>query len=397
MPVRQVIRSGKVPVKVWTKDLDEGSLKQLKNISQLPIVHSHVAVMPDAHLGIGCTIGSVVPTTRAIIPAAVGVDIGCGMMAVQTNLKSSDLPDNLRALREDIEEAIPLGPGRAHRTAVDFPEQEELHARFEEFSSRHAPVKKLHQKSDWLRQMGTLGGGNHFIEVCLDEDQAVWLMLHSGSRGVGNQLAQYFIQLARKDMKVHQINLPDRDLAYLSEGTRHFEDYVAAVHWAQDYAKLNRGTMMRLILQVVKRHFPQCRTESVQVNCHHNYVEKEHHFGQDVYVTRKGAIRAGKGEMGIIPGSMGTRSYIVRGRGNPESFNSCSHGAGRRMSRKAAMKTFTMEDLEQQTEGVELGRRKAILDEIPGAYKDIDQVMADQEDLVDVVHRLKQVVCVKGD
>ena len=397
MPVRQVIRSGKVPVKVWTKDLDEGSFRQLKNISQLPILHSHVAVMPDAHLGIGCTIGSVVPTIRAIIPAAVGVDIGCGMMAVQTNLKSSDLPDNLRSLREDIEEAIPLGPGRAHRAAVEFPEQEELHARFEEFSSLHAPVKKLPRKSDWIRQMGTLGGGNHFIEVCLDENQSVWLMLHSGSRGVGNQLAQYFIQLARKDMKVHQINLPDRDLAYLSEGTRHFEDYVAAVHWAQDYAKLNRATMMRLILQVVKRHFPQCRAESVQVNCHHNYVEKEHHFGQDVYVTRKGAIRAGEGEMGIIPGSMGTRSYIVRGRGNPESFNSCSHGAGRRMSRTAAMKTFTMEDLEQQTEGVELGRRKAILDEIPGAYKDIDQVMADQEDLVEVVHKLKQVVCVKGD
>ncbi len=397
MPVRQVIGSGTVPVKVWARDLDESSYRQLKNISRLSIVHSHVAVMPDAHLGIGCTIGSVVPTLKAIIPAAVGVDIGCGMMAVKTNLNAVDLPDNLRSLREGIEQAVPLGPGKAHRNALEFSEHSELDSRFKDFSSRHAPIQKLYRKNDWVKQMGTLGGGNHFIEICLDENQNVWVMLHSGSRGVGNQLAQYFIQLARKDMQSYQINLPDRDLAYLREGTLYFDDYVAAVHWAQDYAKLNRASMMNLVMQVMVQHFPQCRAEELQVNCHHNYVAREHHFGKDVYVTRKGAIRADKGEMGIIPGSMGTRSYIVRGLGNAESFHSCSHGAGRRMSRKAALKNFTMEDLEQQTAGVELGRRQAILDEIPGAYKDIDQVMEDQSDLVEEVHRLKQVVCVKGD
>ena len=397
MSVEQVITEGLVPVKVWTDDLDPETLQQLKNISQLPIVHDHVAVMPDAHLGIGCTIGSVVPTVQAIIPAAVGVDIGCGMMAVRTNLTARDLPDSLKGLRESIESAIPLGTGGAHRSPLPFPGREAMDVRFAHFARNHKAIEKLYREGTWLRQVGTLGAGNHFIEVCLDEQQRVWLMLHSGSRGVGNRLAQYFINLAREDMRVHQVNLPDRNLAYLKEGTRHFDDYVEAVHWAQDYARLNREKMMELLCGVMQRHFPRFRVEAERVNCHHNYVARERHYGKDVYVTRKGAIRAGAGEPGIIPGSMGTRSYIVRGKGNPESFESCSHGAGRRMSRKAARRKYSLEDLARQTEGVELGRRKAIIDEIPAAYKDIDEVMERQKDLVEPVHTLKQVVCVKGD
>ncbi|MFQ5481683.1 MAG: RtcB family protein [Nitrospinaceae bacterium] len=397
MPIKKVLADGPVPVKVWADDLEPAALQQLKNIARVGIVHRHVAVMPDAHLGIGCTIGTVVPTMKAIIPAAVGVDIGCGMMAAQTNLAASSLPDSLRRVREDIESAIPLGPGRAHRTLPAFAECAELDARFLQFAETHPTIRKLHSQQKWVGQMGTLGGGNHFIEICLDEDDHVWVMLHSGSRGVGNRLAQYFINLAKEDMRTHHLNLPDRNLAYLEEGTRHFKHYLEAVHWAQDYARLNRHYMMQNIFAVLTRHFPGfgCRREVI--NCHHNYVEREHHFGKDVYVTRKGAIKAGQGDWGIIPGSMGAKSFIVRGKGNPESFNSCAHGAGRKMSRKEAFRRFNLDDLERQTQGVELARRRAIIDEIPGAYKDIDKVMAEQDDLVEVVHTLKQVVCVKGD
>jgi len=402
MPIHRTIDTSRVPVHLWTEDIEHEALQQLINVAQLPIVHSHVAAMPDVHSGIGATVGSVIPTRNAIIPAAVGVDIGCGMNAVRLTLTGGQLPESLARIRSAIEAAVPVGfaqhdydkvRGTAHaRAARPFSD------RLDRIVGKHPGVSKMQRQFErtWISQLGSLGGGNHFIEVCLDERGAVWVMLHSGSRGIGNVLGRYFIAAARKDMERHQHNLPDRDLAYFSEGSGLFDDYVEAVEWAQDYAAANRRQMMELILAAIAPHLPAFKPSSEAINCHHNYVAREEHFGQRVFLTRKGAISAREGELGIIPGSMGAKSYIVRGRGNAQSFHSCSHGAGRRMSRTATKKRFNQFDLAAQTEGVECRKDSGVIDEIPGAYKDIDQVMANQTDLVEVVHTLKQVLCVKG-
>lgn len=398
MPIKQTISGGRVPVKIYTDDIDPAAYEQLRNIAQLPFIHSHVAAMPDVHLGIGATVGSVIPTIGAIIPAAVGVDIGCGMNAVRLSIKAAQLPDNLKGIRGAIEAAIPVGFDKHKEDRVERATLTTLNRGLEAILARHPQlVKAMKQpRETWVRQLGTLGGGNHFIELCLDEQDAVWIMLHSGSRGIGNNIGRYFIALAKKDMERLQLRLPDRDLAYFSEGAAYFDDYVDAVHWAQDYAMCNRREMMRLIVDALQDKLPPFTLEQEAINCHHNYVSKETHFGAQVYLTRKGAIRAGKGEMGIIPGSMGARSYIVRGKGNADAFDSCAHGAGRKMSRTQAKKQFNKNDLALQTAGVECRKDKGVIDEIPAAYKDIDEVMANQSDLVDVVHTLKQVVCVKG-
>jgi len=390
---------------MWTRGVpvDSKALQQLKNVANLPIVHSWVAAMPDVHAGYGATVGSVIPTFQAVIPAAVGVDIGCGMMAVQTNLTADKLPDNLRELRRVIEREVPHGRTSGSRRKDkgswgDIPDavgkawKTKLQARFKSITDRHPTVAK----SNNLVHLGTLGTGNHFIEVCLDEAQRVWFMLHSGSRGVGNRIGRTFMEIARKDMGVHLANLPHRDLAYLREGTEHFEDYVQAVGWAQDFAAINRRLMMDRVLWAARTVLGTFTTDQMAVNCHHNYVNLEHHYGEEVWVTRKGAVSAAKGELGIIPGSMGARSYIVAGKGNPDAYHSCSHGAGRAMSRTEAKKRFTVNDCIQATEGVECRKDAGVIDEIPMAYKDIDAVMAAQSDLVEVVHTLKQVVCVKG-
>jgi tRNA-splicing ligase RtcB len=397
---------GGVPIKAWTRGvaIEDEAKRQLANVARLPIVFSHVAVMPDVHFGIGATVGSVVPTEGAIIPAAVGVDIGCGMMAVETTLTASQLPDTLKPLRDAIERAVPHGRssngGRGDRGAWhDLPKDTEmawkpLATGYERLVAKH---KQLGHGND-VNHLGTLGTGNHFIEICLDERDVVWFMLHSGSRGVGNRIGSYFIELAKRDMKHHLANLPDQDLAYLREGTAHFDDYVEAVGWAQQFARTNRELMMRGVVTAVRRAHvvPQFMLGELAVNCHHNYVETEHHFGKDVFVTRKGAVRARLGDLGIIPGSMGARSFIVRGKGDPDSFCSCSHGAGRAMSRGAAKRAFTVEDHAKATEGIECRKDAGVIDETPMAYKPIDQVMAAQTDLVEVVHELRQVVCVKG-
>ncbi|MCP5159535.1 MAG: RtcB family protein [Gammaproteobacteria bacterium] len=399
MPIKRIMTKGKVPVKIYTDDVDPKALDQLVNVAHLPFVHSHIAAMPDVHVGIGATIGAVIPTKGAIIPAAVGVDIGCGMNAVRLSLKADQLPDSLRPLRQAIEAAVPVGFDM-HRQGHGAPAStvRTLSGGLERVVKQHPGILKMQRnvETTWARQLGTLGGGNHFIELCLDENQDVWVMLHSGSRGIGNIIGRYFIDLARKDMGRHLANLPDRDLAYLQEGAEHFDDYVEAVHWAQDYAMLNRREMMRLILDGLTRQLPPFVATKEAVNCHHNYVATEHHFGEDLLITRKGAIRAGEGDLGIIPGSMGAKSYIVRGKGEPQSFCSCSHGAGRRMSRSQAKKKFDPQDLIAQTAGVECRKDSGVIDEIPGAYKDIDEVMANQSDLVEIVHTLKQVICVKG-
>ena len=398
MPVRQLIEGGRVPVKIFTDDLEPHARAQLANVAQLPVVFGHIAAMPDVHAGIGATVGSVIPTRRAIIPAAVGVDIGCGMNAVRLSLEAGQLPDSLARLRAAIERAVPVGFGEHGESDARRDACAPLRRGLESIVSRHPKIARMQREHEkkWVRQLGSLGGGNHFIEVCLDESEHLWVMLHSGSRGVGNCIGQYFIAQAREAMHKRDAHLPDRDLAWFDEGTALFDDYLAAVGWAQDYALANRREMMALILGVLRRELPGFETTSEAINCHHNYVEREEHFGERVYVTRKGAISARDGELGIIPGSMGARSYIVRGKGNPESFHSCAHGAGRRMSRAEAKRRFSRADLEEQTRGVECRKDKGVLDEIPGAYKDIDRVMADQADLVEVVHTLKQVVCVKG-
>jgi tRNA-splicing ligase RtcB (3'-phosphate/5'-hydroxy nucleic acid ligase) len=395
---------GRVPIKAWTRGvaIEDAARAQLGNLSRLPIVFHHIAVMPDVHFGIGATVGSVVPTEGAIIPAAVGVDIGCGMMAVQTSLTAAQLPDSLAALRTAIEAAVPHGRtsngGRGDRGAwhkIPRPVEhawKPLLAEYRELAERHP---KIGGGND-VNHLGTLGTGNHFIEVCLDGDDKLWLMLHSGSRGVGNRIGTYFIALAKKDMKLHVHNLPDIDLAYLSEGTQHFADYVQAVDWAQRYAMTNRTIMMSAVIAAARRELPAFELGEVAVNCHHNYVAREHHFGAQVFITRKGAVRAQRGELGIIPGSMGARSYIVRGLGNPESFDSCSHGAGRAMSRGEAKRRFSVEDHVKATEGIECRKDADVIDETPAAYKPIDKVMAAQADLVEIVHELRQVVCVKG-
>jgi tRNA-splicing ligase RtcB len=402
MPVQITLNKARVPVKVFTKDVEHDAIQQLLNVAQLPIVHGHVAAMPDVHHGIGATVGSVIPTKQAIIPAAVGVDIGCGMNAVRLTLHSKDLPDNLAKLRSAVETRVPVGFNQHDsdkvRGSSHARQGRVLDDRLDKIVGKHPGVMKMQRRfaQTWVCQLGTLGGGNHFIELCLDEEQRVWVMLHSGSRGVGNVFGRYFIEAARKDMRRHQVNLPDRDLAYFSEGSDLFDDYVEAVDWAQDYALLNRSMMMKLVLDALAPHLPPFKLDGEAINCHHNYVAVEHHFGEKLFITRKGAISAQQGQLGIIPGSMGAKSYIVRGKGNPESFCSCSHGAGRRMSRTEAKRRFNRFDLATQTEGVECRKDGGVVDEIPAAYKDIDVVMANQSDLVDVVHTLKQVMCIKG-
>jgi tRNA-splicing ligase RtcB len=400
----QVIETQGVPIKAWVDgvEFEYAARRQVMNVAALPFIHKHVAVMPDVHAGIGSTVGTVVATRGAVLPSAVGVDIGCGMAAAKLSLKAADLPDSLSDLRARIERAIPHGfvttPGRAVKGSWDVLPSSAI-SRWRGLADQFEALRKKHPLNDKnpLDQLGTLGGGNHFIEVCVDEADSVWVMLHSGSRGIGNRIGQYFIELAREDMRIHHINLPDRDLAYLSEGTQHFTDYCDAVEWAQEYATENRKQMMETALGVVREVIPKSFSlEGQIVSCHHNYVAKEHHFGANVLVTRKGAVRAREGELGIIPGSMGTRSYIVRGKGNRDSFESCSHGAGRKMSRTEAKRTFTLEDHAKATAGVECRKDADVVDETPGAYKSIDGVMAAQTDLVDVVHTLKQVLCVKG-
>jgi len=398
MPVRQETNKWRVAAKIFTDDIEPQAFQQLLNIASMPIVHGHVAAMPDVHLGKGATVGSVIPTLHAIIPAAVGVDIGCGMNAVQLSLKAHQLPDSLRHLRGALEDRVPVGFMMHKWDNSRDRACKALAGGLDQILARHPDIGRMMKNigKTWVCQMGTLGSGNHFIELCLDENQDVWVMLHSGSRGIGNNIGQYFIALARKDMGKHLHQLPDKDLAYFSEGNPHFDDYVFAVHWAQDYAMQNRREMMKLVIDGLQDFLPPFQITSEAINCHHNYVAVESHLGQRLYITRKGAIRAGEGDLGIIPGSMGARSYIVRGKGNGESFCSCAHGAGRRMSREQAKKRFRREDLEQQTQGVECRKDKGVIDEIPAAYKDIDTVMANQTDLVDVVHTLKQVLCIKG-
>ena len=398
MPVSQEISEGLVPVKVYTDAIEPGARAQLVNISRLPIVHPHVAAMPDVHLGIGATVGSVIPTRRAIIPAAVGVDIGCGMMAARLSLTGNELDEaSLRKVFAQIGRDVPVGFGQHSDRDARTHTAKGFQRGLKKILDKHPGIeKRVGRKSSWVNQLGTLGGGNHFIEVCLDEANRVWAMLHSGSRGIGNAIGTYFIELAKKDAARNHLRLPDADLAYFAEGAQHFDDYVEAVGWAQDYARANRDEMMELVLDAMRRHLPSFEVTGAAVNCHHNYVEREEHYGESVWLTRKGAIRAGAGELGIIPGSMGARSYIVRGKGSAESFHSCAHGAGRLMSRNAAQKKFNTEDLKHQTSGVICRKDKGVIDEIPGAYKPIDEVMANQSDLVEVVHTLKQVVCVKG-
>jgi tRNA-splicing ligase RtcB len=394
------------PIKAWVRGVpfDDNARRQLENTARLPFVYKWVAAMPDVHSGIGATVGSVVATKGAIVPAAVGVDIGCGMAAVRTTMTAADLPTSLNPMRTAIERAVPHGFSprgkRDEGSWHDVPNEID-----QAWKSLDAGYKKLIEKFPKLsrnshptEQLGTLGSGNHFIEVCLDEADRVWFMLHSGSRGVGNRIGSFFIEKARDEMRAHHVNLPDRDLAYLKEGTRSFDDYVDAVEWAQNYAALNRRVMMASLVGAVAgtTGVPAFTTTAELVNCHHNYVARERHFGDDVLVTRKGAVRAGDGDLGIIPGSMGARSFIVRGKGNPESFMSCSHGAGRTMSRTEAKRRFTVADHEAATAGVECRKDAGVIDETPAAYKSIDAVMDAQADLVDVVHRLRQVVCVKG-
>lgn len=397
------------PIKSWTKGVafEEEARQQLRNIASLPFIHKWVSVMPDVHLGKGATIGSVVPTVGAVIPAAVGVDIGCGMMAVKTSLKASQLPDNLAGIRAAIETAVPHGrsttrgrrmPKRDKGAWGDLPDDVEaawktLHSGFERLCEQHRVLKNTNN----INHLGTLGTGNHFIEVCLDESDDVWFMLHSGSRGVGNRIGTHFIEVAKKDMERWMINLPDRDLAYLPEGTEHFDQYVEAVEWAQEFARINREVMMARVIAAVRSEMPiDFETHAQAVNCHHNYVSRENHYDKNVLVTRKGAVRARKDELGIIPGSMGARSFIVRGLGNDESFHSCSHGAGRVMSRTQAKKLVSLDEHIEATKGVECRKDAGVIDETPSAYKPIDQVMEAQKDLVEVVHTLRQVVCVKG-
>ncbi|HUK89270.1 MAG TPA: RtcB family protein [Blastocatellia bacterium] len=397
-----------VPIKAWTKGvaLEEEAVKQLQNVASLPFIYKWVAAMPDVHWGIGATVGSVIPTKGAIIPAAVGVDIGCGMMAVKTSLNARDLPDNLRGVRTAIEKAVPHGRtdngGRNDRGAwARIPVQQaevwgQLKPQYDAIVEKHPKVG--HGKVNNVNHLGTLGTGNHFIEVCLDEADAVWFMLHSGSRGIGNRIGTYFIELARQDMRKWIVNLPDKDLAYFPEGTEHFDDYVEAVHWAQGFARVNRDLMMKAIVRAVRDsdEVPEFQAELEAVNCHHNYVAIENHYGENVFVTRKGAVRARKGDLGIIPGSMGDQSFIVRGLGNAESFDSCSHGAGRAMSRGEAKRRFTVKDHVMATEGIECRKDANVIDETPAAYKPISKVMEAQRDLVEIAHTLRQVVCVKG-
>ncbi|MGZ8227618.1 MAG: RtcB family protein, partial [Methylococcaceae bacterium] len=390
---------GQHPVKAWTRGVsfDDNSRQQLLNIAQLPFIHKWIAVMPDVHLGKGATIGSVIPTIGAVIPAAVGVDLGCGMMATKTSLTAAQLPDSLTALRSAIEKSVPHGwvSQRNGRDTGSWGQPSEdivqawlpLNAGFERLCEKHPCLKNTNN----IKHLGTLGTGNHFIEICLDETDAVWVMLHSGSRGVGNRIGSHFIELAKKDMERWFIQLPDKDLAYIPDGSEHFKNYLEAVGWAQDFALANRVVMMNNTLRALREVLPIPFTAQLEaVNCHHNYISREHHYDKNVLVTRKGAVSAKLGEMGIIPGSMGAKSFIVRGLGNEESFCSCSHGAGRVMSRTEAKKRVSLAEHIQATAGVECRKDESVIDETPSAYKPIDAVMAAQADLVEIVHTLKQ-------
>lgn len=398
MPVKLSLNEGNVPVQIYTEDVDSGSLAQLGNLAKMPFIHNHIAAMPDVHVGIGATVGSVIPTKGAIIPAAVGVDIGCGMNAVRLSLKANQLPDSLRQVRSGIEANVPVGFDSHKRAVVKASTLKQVGVGLKPIVDKHPGLTKMMKHFDytWGKQLGTLGGGNHFIELCIDEAEDVWVMLHSGSRGIGNVIGRYFISRAQKEMGNLLGHLPHKDLAYFEEGTQYFDDYIEAIGWAQDYATTNRREMMRLVLAAIEPQLPAFTTTKEAINCHHNYVARENHFGAEVYLTRKGAISAYDGELGIIPGSMGAKSFIVRGLGNKASFCSCSHGAGRQMSRSKAKKLFDANDLAEQTGGIECRKDKGVVDEIPSAYKDIDTVMENQNDLVEVVHTLKQVVCVKG-
>ena len=398
MAVHEELQTGGVPVKIFTDDIDRNSRLQLAEVARLPIVRGHIAAMPDVHLGIGATVGSVIPTRRALIPAAVGVDIGCGMAAQRLTLTADQLPDNLKKVREAIEQHIPVGRA-GHETAVDSHAPEGLASGLKRILERHPDITKMirNAKAKCELQRGSLGGGNHFLELTIDQDDGVWFMLHSGSRGIGNAIGRYFTSLARKDMERLDSQLPEnKDLCYFKEGSDHFDDYFDALDWAQSYALENRRAMVRLMIKALRETLPAFELAQAAVQCHHNYVALETHFGQPLYVTRKGAIRARTGDLGIIPGSMGARSYIVRGKGHADALCSAPHGAGRRMSRSKAKRTFTVEDLAAQTTGVECRKDAGVIDEAPGAYKPIEQVMADASDLVSVVATLKQVVCVKG-
>ena len=402
----QTLETNNVPIKAWTNGVpfEVEAQAQLRRVAALPFIHKWVAVMPDVHAGLGATVGSVIACKKAVIPAAVGVDIGCGMMAVKTSLRADQLPDDLKPLRLAIEAAVPHGRtdhgGKNDRGAWgDVPERHA--AAWAKLDDGYQQILARHQSAGLamrVNQLGTLGTGNHFIELCLDEAGAVWVMLHSGSRGIGNRIGSYFIERAKADMRRWFINLPDQDLAYLPQGSELFDDYLHAVEWAQHYARTNRELMMQNTIDALRGlgTLPAFEAHLEAVNCHHNYVSRERHYGENVIVTRKGAVRARLGELGIIPGSMGAKSFIVRGKGNPESFTSCSHGAGRSMSRTKAKKLFTLADHEAATAGVECRKDAEVIDETPGAYKAIDDVMAAQADLVEIVYTLKQVVCVKG-
>ena len=406
--MKQVLKGEKTHAKIWTDVVEDSALVQIENLCKMPFIHKHVAVMPDVHCGYGSTVGSVIPTKGAIIPAAVGVDIGCGMMAVKIEM---DLPDNLAKVRAAIEEAVPHGrsnnggPGDqgAWDDFLEAPKavQQAWNTMSQTIAwtfikDKYPKILSGNRGVNTFKHLGTLGGGNHFIEVCLDEDDGLWIMLHSGSRGIGNRIGSYFISQAKEEMKRWHCNVPDADLAYFPEGTEHFKGYVSAVGWAQEYARMNRELMMQQVLDALASKIGSVFVTKTAVNCHHNYVELENHYGANVYVTRKGAVRARKGDLGIIPGSMGAASYIVEGLGNKESFNSCSHGAGRVMSRTKARANFSVEDLVQQTAGIECKKDESVLDEIPAAYKDIDEVMANQADLVKPLHVLRQIVRADG-
>jgi tRNA-splicing ligase RtcB len=401
----KVIQDGGMPIKMWTDGVpvEEQAVQQLLNISRMPFIHKHVAVMPDVHLGKGATVGSVIATHKAIIPAACGVDIGCGMVAAKLNTRAEQLPDNLSAIRAAIEKAVPHGRtdngGKNDRGAwgelpfniAELPEK--LLTGWQAIGDKYP---KLAGGNLW-NHLSTLGTGNHFIELCLDTEGCVWIMLHTGSRGPGNRIGSFFIEKAKREMEKWFIHLPDKDLAYLPEGSEYFWDYCNAVRWAQNFAELNRNIMLGRTLTAIRQATGlSADIVDAVVNCHHNYISEERHYGENVWVTRKGAVSARSGQLGIIPGSMGAKSFIVRGKGNPESFHSCSHGAGRKMSRTEAKKRFTVEDQIKATEGVECRKDADVIDEIPMAYKSIDDVMAAQSDLVEIVAQLKQALCVKG-
>ena len=406
-----VVKGVNTNIFMWTREVpvEAGAIDQLRNLTQLPFIFKHVAAMPDVHVGVGATVGSVFATRNAVIPAAVGVDIGCGMIACRLSLSANQLPDNLHSVRTEIETMVPVGmsdhtdgllKSSAHtKTArllnIQF---SQLKGQLDTIIQKHPAIERMAKDANnraW-RQLGSLGGGNHFIELCIDESNDVWLMLHSGSRGIGNVIGRYFIELAKKEMLANNIHLPDADLAYLEEGSTYYQDYVDAVGWAQEYAQRNRAAMLELVLTALARHLPPFKVTKEAIQCHHNYISHETHYGEDVIVTRKGAVAAHSGVLGIIPGSMGAKSYIVRGLGKEESFCSCSHGAGRVMSRGAAKRSITLAEHIKATAGIECRKDEGVIDESPAAYKDIDSVMRSQTDLVEIVHTLKQVLCVKG-